>query len=631
MRNPGRAPSVSVSVMRRIALCALALTILHPPAATAQETAGASIPYLNRAPIIDGLLDSGLERLAPRTLPIGPLRPDVRAPIYRLAYGASFLYAFVEIEAPELATRDRAYQNGDGVVLVVARPRLDDSPTDEFFVLGFSPGTPAARWQQKFVWYRNVSLEMQPLPESLVATASRAGRSAFEILVPWRDIYPFHPWLTDGIGFNVCVTRALAENGRARFCAVDDNRVDSEQNNRRYERLVFEAPEPDAPPEVYAVLDRNHVDQGAPVRLRVARAGPAASIAAISVRVLSGEGTRLDGRQVPVSPGSMIQDVEVPSAALAAGGYMVGWEAGPSSGRIGLTVLPSAGAESLRRQLERARPRIKPGSATTIAFRVDEFERERRALKPNDTAAQLRLAAGDIVGLLDAAAQGRDILLNRTGSFRRAFRSRVDQTLQPYTIQVPTGYRAERRYPLLVFLHGSGEDDTTALARDWLPQNFILLAPKGRGTSNWYSADHAQDDVREAFEDVLVNYSVDRGSVVLAGFSMGGYGVYRTYSEDPSRYSALAVFSGIPRAPMFPTAPEFLEQADLTVFKRVPIFIFHGGKDRNCPIEDTQALVGRLRQAGASVQFELEPDKGHERPGASTIARFHAWLQGLAK
>jgi predicted esterase len=179
-----------------------------------------------------------------------------------------------------------------------------------------------------------------------------------------------------------------------------------------------------------------------------------------------------------------------------------------------------------------------------------------------------------------------------------------------------------------VFLHGSGQDDRNELNRPWLPDDFILLAPNARGTSHWYNADHAQDDIREAVADVMANYAVDRSRVVLAGFSMGGYGVYRTYKEKPATYRALAVFSGLPRVPgTDAAAPDFLEKEPAALFSKTPIFIFHGGNDRNCPIELTRALVDRLRSASIAVQFEYEQDKGHEAPGPPTVAAFGTWLK----
>jgi dipeptidyl aminopeptidase/acylaminoacyl peptidase len=236
------------------------------------------------------------------------------------------------------------------------------------------------------------------------------------------------------------------------------------------------------------------------------------------------------------------------------------------------------------------------------------------------------------VEALEAAERGIDVVATSTGVQRRAYRSLLDQELRPYSVRAPQGHRPGASQPLLVYLHGSGEDDREQLSRPWLPEGFVLLAPGGRGPSTWYWSDHAQDDIREATDDVMATYGVDPARVVLAGFSMGGYGVYLTARESPRRFRALAVFSGTPRPrdSAIGGAPDFLLESDLSAFARLPIFVFHGGKDRNCPIGDTRALVDRLRLAGADVTFVVEEDKGHEAPGADTLRAFSDWLARVA-
>ncbi len=630
-------------------LCVLAFVSVTLPA-FAQTSAPIRVPYLESAPTIDGLPDASLDTLSPNTLNLQSASADaasVKPPTYRIAYGARFLYLLVEIDTPQLAQRDRAYQNGDGVVAVVARPRANDEPTDEFYVLGFSPGIPAARWQQRFVWYRNVDLGMNPLDDTLIATASSAGRSFFEILVPWSDVYPHHPWLSDGVGFNLCVTRALAGTDRARYCAVQDGKVDSEQSKRRYARLSFDAPPAGSRLQACAVLSGNHVAEGNAPRLHLVTLAPVKwdpasagfqnrSSVPVTVRVWSGEGTRVAGRQqtIDVKPGLGSHEIEVPGGPLPSGGYTVSWDVadGTASGRLGLSVLPAADTTALTARLDKIRDRVAPGTYATLKFQMEEAARQQQGLRDYDTAAGLRVALERLVRDVRDMEAGADPVAARRGVFRRAYRSILDRQLQPYSVKIPADYRKDRRYPLLVFLHGSGQDDRNELARDWLPAGFILLAPSGRGTSNWYTSDHAQDDIREAIEDVAANYSVDRSRIVLAGFSMGGYGVYRTYKEDPSRYRALAIFSGIPRIPGRGTdGPDFLEKEDLSPFAHVPMFVFHGGKDRNCPIEQTRALLARLKQAGASVQFAFEEEKGHEAPGPATIRAFQEWVKQVVR
>jgi predicted esterase len=136
--------------------------------------------------------------------------------------------------------------------------------------------------------------------------------------------------------------------------------------------------------------------------------------------------------------------------------------------------------------------------------------------------------------------------------------------------------------------------------------------------------------VAEAVRAVQRNYSIDERNIILAGFSMGGYGVYRTYYETPETYRAVAIFSGIPRvrfgAPEGASLIDFNEPEYLKPFVDTPVFIFHGKRDLNVPYEETAQFISKLEAAGAEVEFHTEEDKGHEFPSQATTQAFLEWL-----
>jgi predicted esterase len=299
-----------------------------------------------------------------------------------------------------------------------------------------------------------------------------------------------------------------------------------------------------------------------------------------------------------------------------------------------LTILPAAAAESFAERLERVKTRLAPGSITTLRFLINEAFASLRSLKPYETAAKERMALLHLEADLSQAAAGRDMLASRTGFMRRAFLSRIDNTLQPYAVRIPAGYepKAAKKYRLVVYLHGRASDETNLAGVDYLSDgDAIELAPRGRGPSNAYTRDHALEDIEEAVAAVIRSYPIDETRIILAGFSMGGYGVYRTFYEHPGRYKALAIFSGHPDIGnlYFPGEghPNFLEDKNLMKFKGIPIYIFHGRDDRNCSFAITKELVSKLGRAGAKVEFVTEAGAGHQRPGPEALARYRQWLK----
>jgi predicted esterase len=600
-----------------------------------------AVTFLAQWPVIDGVLDSDLARLPVRQFTQvekdDPANPTIGAR-YRLAYGTDFLYLYVEADAPRLVYRDRAYQNGDGFSLVLAVPRPDDAPADEFYVLSCSAvNRPAMEWTRHVVWYYNVSHLFLPTSDDTKLEAHEGGgRIAFELLLPWRDVHPYHPWLSDGIGFNLRLVRGTENGGRNSYLVVNDE-VGAENRPRRYVRLAFEPPRLNGPAsQSFLLFRRNSLREGDSLRARVATlsGSPLTEDLRIVVRAGEGEAVRFYLTQVPMEQGLSTHDLAFDSERLPPGGYRVEWRSrnNGSRGSEGLTVLPAADFAELRDRLAGVRDRLSAGSITTLEFRIDELAAQLAALKPYETAGEVRIGLADVADRLERAARGEDVIAQARGFVRRAYRSRLDNTLQPYVVWVPPDFDARKHYPLFVYLHGSASDETNLMGiRRMIPDGYIALGPRGRGPSNLWTMDNAQDDVAEAIGAVEASYPIDSTRIVLAGFSMGGYGVYRTFYETPTKFRALVVLSGSPDMATRWTGndrlPDFTRPQYLRPFRGVPIFVFHGGQDRNVPFVGTAAFVEQLKAAGARVEFHVEDDKGHESPGDATVQALFAWLR----
>jgi len=626
--------------MRRAlaALFLLAAAAGGRAAAEVPAALAAPIPFLARAPRIDGLLDESLAALPARPLP-PPERSAAENPAteatFRLAYGAGFLWLHVESPGEALSFRDRAFQNGDGFHLVLALPRPDGAPSTEFTVVAVSAvDRPAMEWTRRVAWYRGPDRVFVPLsPAAQAATAAKNGRLGFELLLPWSDVAPLHPWLSPAIGFNLAVVRAVGAREKNVHLLVPDRFVDSEGKPRLSAPLTFEAPRSPPRGTTFVALPVGHLRAGEPLRATVV-GGPGADDAA-TVRVRTAEGTlvALARGAIRCAAAPCREEVEVDAGDLLPGGYRVEWttrEAG-LAGESPLTVLPRLEREEAASRLARLAPSVSPGTKATIELLVTEAETALRALPRYEAAGRERLALEEAAAFLRRAESGEDPLAGRTGAFRRAFRSRRDGTLQPYALRVPKGGEAGAKRPLLLWLHGSGSDERALFsAPDYSGGATVDVAPRGRGASHAWARAEALADVDEALDDALAATGADPARVVLAGFSMGGYGVYRKFLDAPERFRALAVFSGHPDLANRWTGtrdhPNLLDPAVAARFRGIRLFVFHGAKDRNTPFELTEQAVAALRAAGAEVELAVEEAAGHEAPSSATLARFRAWL-----
>lgn len=115
-----------------------------------------------------------------------------------------------------------------------------------------------------------------------------------------------------------------------------------------------------------------------------------------------------------------------------------------------------------------------------------------------------------------------------------------------YSLYLPAGYSEQKTYPVLYLLHGYGgdqndwwqyddlADDADVMISDGSIPEMIVVTPDG-GTwmyiDNCYNngINYEQFFFEELMPDVESRYSVrkERGSRVIGGFSMGGYGALR--------------------------------------------------------------------------------------------------------
>lgn len=150
----------------------------------------------------------------------------------------------------------------------------------------------------------------------------------------------------------------------------------------------------------------------------------------------------------------------------------------------------------------------------------------------------------------------------------------------------------EKKRPLVVFLHGSGErgDDLDKVKKHGPPARFmegdglpfVLLAPQCPPGVWW-----DPDLVLGLIDEIIEKHDIDPDRVHLTGISMGGYGSWAILAKAPDRFaSAVPICGG--------GDPE-----TVATFKDVPIWAFHGDADSVVPAEKTREMEKALREAGA--------------------------------
>src|SRR3712207_772964 len=176
-------------------------------------------------------------------------------------------------------------------------------------------------------------------------------------------------------------------------------------------------------------------------------------------------------------------------------------------------------------------------------------------------------------------------------------------------LYVPAAYRAVCPAPLVVLLHGAGEDarDGLALLRQQADEaGLILLALSSRGPT-WdlilgrgrYGADVAAID--RALERTFSRYAVDPACVAVGG-----------YSDGASYALSLGIANGDLFTHVLAFSPGFVAPTGQVGAPR--IFVSHGTRDGWLPIERcSRRIVPQLERAGYDVTYR-EFEGGHVVP-----------------
>ena len=205
----------------------------------------------------------------------------------------------------------------------------------------------------------------------------------------------------------------------------------------------------------------------------------------------------------------------------------------------------------------------------------------------------------------------------------------------PYRLFTPTRLETGRRYPLVLFLHGSGGSGTDNVAQlqranmfgglVWtLPENqkrhpAFVLAPQS--DINWACVVIDPNNpprtlselrfcpsgvlgpgARLAFEiigNLLETLPIDRSRLYVTGHSMGGAGTWHMIAHRPGFFAAAVPICGHP------------DPASAQAVEGVPIWNFHGQGDEVEPVETSRVMIEALKKAGGHPRHTEYPGVGH--------------------
>lgn len=194
----------------------------------------------------------------------------------------------------------------------------------------------------------------------------------------------------------------------------------------------------------------------------------------------------------------------------------------------------------------------------------------------------------------------------------------------PYSLYLPEGYSANKKYPVIFFLHGAGErgsDHTTAtkILKPLFEINAdvvtkaIIVAPQCPSDGWWNFDDGGYEKgwlaaAMKVLYNVEENYSCDKNRIYVMGLSMGGYGTWSVLQRYGDHFAAGVPICG------------WGDPSQAGKMTNIPIWIYHGKLDDTVQIERSEEMYSAITGAGGKkIKFTRLDATSHS-----------AWLDAFA-
>ena len=199
------------------------------------------------------------------------------------------------------------------------------------------------------------------------------------------------------------------------------------------------------------------------------------------------------------------------------------------------------------------------------------------------------------------------------------FKSQHGQTM-PYRLFSPENSTRNKRYPLVVFLHGGGGRGDDNLKQIQGGNGFIIdlltksdsqakfpcfvVAPQSPQQEGWIENDSITPTnqlqlVLELIGHLERSFSIDTNRRYVLGQSMGGFGTFAIVTMQPKMFAAAVSICGGG------------DESRAGRIAQVPMWAFHGDRDEAVRVERSRNMIAAIRKAGGTPRYTEYTGEGH--------------------
>lgn len=231
------------------------------------------------------------------------------------------------------------------------------------------------------------------------------------------------------------------------------------------------------------------------------------------------------------------------------------------------------------------------------------------------------------------------------GFVRLAYRDEIDNTPQFCRAYLPLEYNPDKKWPLVINLHGYNGANPVYIKWWSIDQRHIDLVdkypvidiePHGRGNTSYNGI--GELDVLKCIELAKELFNVDEDRIYLKGESMGGGGTWNVGTRNPGLFAAIApVYGGWDyHVSMTENQIEKLSERERFINERnsnyaqadalltTPVFVSHGDIDLAVDVKHSRYAVKMLQRWGYDIRYHELPGYGHE--GMPYIDQLMPWF-----
>ena len=240
----------------------------------------------------------------------------------------------------------------------------------------------------------------------------------------------------------------------------------------------------------------------------------------------------------------------------------------------------------------------------TRGIRTDEFSQEVERCEDLLDSEQYSEAAARINQLVDEV---NEYYQSHQAAFTIEYEFE-DVRFQDVYVDISTGRRvgfmtsplAEGKYPGIIFLRGAAGSsiDLKKAIHFYARKGYVCLSPEFNSESYL----NGTFDLKKWYEIFTQHSYLDPERIGVVSYSRGSAFAYKLIEHNVP-LKAWVNFWGL----VFPS----LVSLETIEKNPVPVFIFHGKKDDECPVEWVYNLERIYKEAGVPHKVKIFPDEGH--------------------